>query len=91
MARIEDYTGFPEKRVGFKCPGCGRLHVIPVEGPRAWGWNGDYSWPTFTPSILVRGAGVCHSFVTNGKIKFLDDCTHTLKGQTVELDEILEF
>lgn len=31
---------------------------------------------------------ICHSFVTDGKIQFLDDCTHELKGQTVELPEI---
>ncbi len=28
---------------------------------------------------------VCHSFVTNGCIRFLDDCTHALSGQTVDL------
>lgn len=28
---------------------------------------------------------VCHSFVTDGRIQFLDDCTHELAGQTVEL------
>jgi hypothetical protein len=28
---------------------------------------------------------VCHSFVKGGYIQFLDDCTHTLKGQTVLL------
>jgi len=35
----------------------------------------------------VKGAKdeVCHSFVTDGKIKYLNDCTHHLKGQTVEL------
>lgn len=27
----------------------------------------------------------CHSYVTGGNIQFLDDCTHELKGQTVEL------
>lgn len=27
----------------------------------------------------------CHSFVTDGKIQFLDDCSHDLKGQTVAL------
>lgn len=27
----------------------------------------------------------CHSFVTDGKIQFLDDCTHALRGQTVPL------
>lgn len=30
---------------------------------------------------------ICHSFITNGEIQFLDDCTHELKGQTVELPE----
>lgn len=28
---------------------------------------------------------VCHSFVRNGRIEFLSDCTHELAGQTVEL------
>lgn len=32
--------------------------------------------------------GVCHSFVTDGKIQFLNDCTHALKGQTVDLPEV---
>jgi hypothetical protein len=56
-----------------------------------WGWNGSLSKPTFTPSILVRGqefgskAPRCHSFVTDGKIQFLNDCSHPLAGQTVEL------
>lgn len=30
---------------------------------------------------------VCHSYVTDGRIQYLDDCTHELKGQTVELPE----
>ena len=28
---------------------------------------------------------VCHSFVTDGRIQFLSDCSHTLAGQTVDL------
>jgi hypothetical protein len=32
---------------------------------------------------------VCHSFITDGKIQFLSDCTHSLAGQTVELPEFL--
>lgn len=28
---------------------------------------------------------VCHSFVTEGRIQFLTDCTHALAGQTVDL------
>lgn len=27
----------------------------------------------------------CHSFVTDGRIQFLGDCTHALAGQTVDL------
>ena len=28
---------------------------------------------------------VCHSFVTDGRIEFLSDCTHALAGQTLDL------
>lgn len=30
---------------------------------------------------------VCHSFVTDGRIAFLTDCTHSLAGQTVDLPD----
>lgn len=30
----------------------------------------------------------CHSFVRNGYIEFLGDCSHKLRGQTVELPDI---
>jgi len=30
---------------------------------------------------------ICHSFVTNGRIQFLSDCTHALAGQTVDLPD----
>ena len=62
-------------------------------GP-VWGWNGSMDAPTFTPSLLVRWPGgrgastvdeVCHSFITDGHIQFLGDCTHALAGQTVSI------
>lgn len=28
---------------------------------------------------------VCHSFVTDGRIQYLGDCTHALAGQTVDM------
>jgi hypothetical protein len=31
----------------------------------------------------------CHSFVTDGQIQFLSDCTHELAGQTVPLPDYL--
>lgn len=31
---------------------------------------------------------VCHSFVRDGQIQFLSDCSHQLAGQTVELPKL---
>ena len=31
---------------------------------------------------------ICHSFVEDGKIRFLNDCSHDLAGKTVELPEV---
>jgi hypothetical protein len=31
---------------------------------------------------------ICHSFIREGKIQFLGDCTHHLKNQTVDLDDV---
>lgn len=33
---------------------------------------------------------VCHSYVTDGRIQFLGDCTHALAGQTVDLPDVEE-
>ncbi|NMZ72988.1 hypothetical protein HBO32_07745 [Pseudomonas nitroreducens] len=79
----------------FLCPGCSMLHGVRVgpgsQHPR-WDWNGDVNKPTFSPSILVtywwgeqREDRRCHSFVRDGRIEFLSDCTHALAGQTVDL------
>ena len=71
----------------FECPGCGSLHSI--QTPH-WTFNGDLEKPTVSPSILVHeghNTPLCHSFVTDGKIQFLDDCGHELKGQTVDIPD----
>ena len=67
-----------------------------VKGKPHWTWNGSLDRPTFTPSILSRytiegeGHHVCHSFVTDGRIQFLEDCTHKLAGQTIDLPEMTD-
>lgn len=83
-----------EKRVAFWCPGCKCAHEVRIAGTAGvWGFNGDIDNPSFTPSIKVEGHNdeskpfVCHSYVTDGKIMFLTDCTHELAGQTVALQE----
>jgi hypothetical protein len=80
--------------VWFFCNGCCMPHSLTVgagPGPR-WGYNGNAEAPTFTPFVLVSWknkqgdlAKVCHSFVTDGRIHYLDNCTHALAGQTIDL------
>jgi hypothetical protein len=62
-------------------------HFIP-------GHQGPSCWCTFNEKRRAEGkreasftCGVCHSFVTDGRIQFLGDCTHELAGQTVELPD----
>lgn len=97
MAKVEKYED--TNMIGFYCPGCKVGHEV----TSAWQFNDDFENPTFSPSILVtwpanpnaiekfkewRTERRCHSFIKEGKIQFLDDCTHPLKGQTVELPEL---
>ena len=83
-----------KNRLIFECPGCKYSHQILVDGPQAWQWNGDMEKPTITPSILVNqhksnpSALVCHSYITDGKIQFLNDCEHELAGKTVDLPQL---
>jgi hypothetical protein len=96
VGRITDQSG-REVHYAFDCPGCEIGHSFRVESARGapcWTFSGDVDRPPFSPSLLVRwqyGDGrpgkVCHSFVRDGRIEFLSDCTHALAGQTVELPE----
>jgi hypothetical protein len=79
-------------KVWIQCPGCGIHHAATVDGTRGWTWNGHEESPSISPSILVTGEFGgdplrCHSFVRDGQIQFLDDCSHGLKGTTVALPE----
>ncbi len=82
-----------------ECPACGYGHffrTVPHEGLPVWTFNGDRDKPTFSPSMLVNArthvtnpkAILCHSFVRDGRIEFLSDCSHAMAGQTVDLPEI---
>jgi hypothetical protein len=84
------------------CPACHRGHVIDI----GLSFNGDASSPTFAPSVVVPSTEqhvsakgvkgevlhtVCHFSVTDGEIKFFNDSTHAMAGQTVMLpDEFVD-
>ena len=86
----------------FYCPGCKESHVFdstvwqfngdmekPTISPSYLTWlepnpNAD---PKHDPKGKFRAGFRCHSFVSNGMIQFLGDCTHTLANQTVPLGD----
>lgn len=83
--------------VAVHCPACGHGHYFNTTQPGKprWTFNGDLDRPTFTPSMLVfvpsqdgQRKTLCHSFVRDGQIQYLNDCAHDMKGQTVDLPEV---
>ena len=78
------------EHIGFYCPGCRCHHSVRIRhqpGSPLWTWNGRLDLPTFSPSILIESKPRCHSFVTDGRIRFLVDCGHHLSGETVDIPE----
>ncbi len=72
--------------IGFYCPGCGSMHVVPINGSKAWGYNGNPDSPTLTPSVKVTSQdGVCHFFLTDGRLNYCGDSTHALPNQSARL------
>lgn len=66
----------------------------------SWRWNGNMEHPTFEPSVNIRinapgmigyqpkaKTSICHYILSGGMLYFQADCTHSLRGQTVELPE----
>lgn len=96
MARSKFGISATERYLLFMCPGCDQMHGPRIEGGSpTWHFNGDLERPTISPSVLVRWTQgerhvkqVCHSFVRDGRIQFLTDCTHALAGKTVDLPEL---
>lgn len=68
-----------------------------MSSPPLWTFNGDMNKPTFSPSLLYRYTDtkgdvpkdmVCHLFLRDGIIEFLNDCTHGFAGRKVPLEDI---
>lgn len=89
--RIDRYGTNNEKVLRIiNCPCCKVEHAIGTHT-----WNNSIDSPTFSPSLLWKAPGfrdnqdyTCHSYIRDGKIQFLPDCTHELAGQTVDLPDV---
>jgi len=89
MAKIKIW----KNRLTIWCPACKSNHQI----DERWTFNGDFEKPTISPSLHLFHKGneeenippyTCHSFIRDGKIQYLDDCTHKLAGKTVPMENI---
>ena len=90
--------GEPGTSFWFWCPGCEDNHRFAItradgeqEGP-LWGWDGNVEKPTFTPSLRVcygraPGSKLCHLFLRAGMVHYLGDCTHSLAGKTIPVQD----
>jgi hypothetical protein len=89
LKRYESSDG-SEVCLAFHCPGCDAEHPFTIRSKNPiWTWNGSMDSPTFAPSLLVAYSddARCHTFVRDGKIQFLGDCSHALAGQTVDIPD----
>ena len=71
----------------FYCVGCKCHHFVTDK------WIIKLDEATITPSVLTHRANKpserrCHSFITKGKIQYLQDCSHELAGKTVDMVEV---
>jgi hypothetical protein len=101
IRRGQDEHGNVVERYIYYCPGCKGPVALKIQNgniPNNGGWtmSGTPEAPTFNPSVLTTanfgpedgGQFRCHSWVRGGKIQFLGDCTHELKGQTVDMPDL---
>lgn len=83
----------------FFCEGCNMHHQVWTQTPGKpqWSFNGDLEKPTFSPSLLVRYPQwdgekqvekVCHSFIKDGLIQYLGDCTHKFANMTIPIKPV---
>ncbi len=89
MAKVANFGDDENPAWMFYCPGCDVSHCF----DKRWTFNGDVEKPTFTPSLLIDKLtkndtqARCHSFVTDGQIRYLSDCEHGMKGKTITIPD----
>ena len=95
LCKIDECT-----HIHLYIPGPSRRITIPVVlgdiskfSSQLWQWNGSIDKPTIRPSLMTKGEDAdgkfkCHSYVTDGNVKFLTDSTHEFAGKTIALIDI---
>lgn len=73
------YNGNPEKPTFTPSILVRSRTWVPPVTPKNFAEYEKNPWPQHAADT------VCHSFVTDGRIQFLADCTHALAGQTVDI------
>lgn len=71
----------------YYCPGCKQEHAF---NPKVHDYNDDSYRPTVKQSLLYTNPQkyrVCHAFIKEGMIQYMEDCWHDLKGKTVQLPD----
>lgn len=48
-------------------------------------------WVCNNPDESQFKCTVCHTFITDGRVQYLSDCTHHLAGQTVDLPDLPDY
>lgn len=61
--------------------------VLVKSGKYAGGGDWFNSLDDERKAFVEKQSIICHSFIREGRIEFLNDCTHALAGQTIELPE----
>ena len=83
FVRDEKGMRFERRIIGLAhwCPGCKKPHVL-HKGD--FQFDGEPDTPTVRPAAIFPD---CAYIITNGKIYFLLDCTHSLAGRVVDMPE----
>ena len=80
-------------------PGCQEHHGIWLDQPNTvgsqWTWNNSVESPTFSPSFVNKThdqdgivKSVCHMYVRDGNLVYLDDSTHSMRSKCISMEPI---